>query len=996
MSQESTRGWVWSGVSLHDDASDEHNESTEDVGGVTGPVAVSPSSLTSPPTAKPTSMSGTLISATATPSSVPSHDWLEYYYQNLSYSSSAIKQVKNRTSLIADHIKSSVDQFSNPLVWGEGRTRRGLVIGSVQSGKTASMLGVIASSLNQGTDIVVLLSGTKISLMQQTIDRMYDDLIPPKDTKYAYVLPRRSDANVTSDKIGWSPSMTSSRQKKYTREITESLQKGKKIILGVMKQKDHLINVSKILEDAVNDLPSTYSKSIHMLVVDDESDDASILDTQDTKSTPTRICRLWSGTKSSIDYHHTHNENLFATYIGYTATPQANILQEHENPLYPENFIFSLKTPHFEAIPDDQSSYVETDGIKATYTGGEIFYNTEFSLQEASITCTEFSNGNRIDLAGPIRAFLVGAAIHLLEAKKLPPDVSNRYSSSEDAMNDYLEPFTMVYHPSAMTGEHFGGRDSIIDWINTGPPEQKPSENEGGDLGDMVDEQALSEHDSPTEEQQRIEHIDPDLLKAHLNKHEKDWRNWVQRFDESSQEWNNILGKKEFSKISFSWPKIKNAIFEKVLPCLKIRVLNSTVDADDKPKFKPWQNPDNPREFMPQTDSISIFVAGNVLGRGLTIEGLRVTAFERSSTVPAQDTQMQMQRWFGYRGQYLPKIRLFLSEAQLDFFYGYHQSDVVVKNIVLSKEATIDVRKKIDFQPDILTSIDTVPTLKTAASRRPIHPGKFPAFMVFNESEDDKKHNLSSLSEFADSLVLADLQQNTGTKIGYIANEEVSSQELAKFLNKLHFTTHKPGLKHPDFKRWENYNVNYNLGIKPGTICRTFGSDYGDLGEINTENSPYTIAAYLKVWLNSTTLNRSFTYAPDNEVWDGTISAPKFRVVLLNGNSGGTREIQDKNKATYKIKLSERSPESNFWGNGTGSTNRYDDKLVDFHAPKTGKAPMTPTGGGKYEGTPEPRYVQGGDAGLMIIRLIEVDGLPSMALGFSLPIDGPAHLLANN
>ena len=993
------RGWRWSSRGLDDDSSTEQESLTDEQHDAVGTSSISTSGQTSSTTAPQNPVTPISSTVTPAPSIAHSHDWLDNYYQKLTYSKAAIDQVKNRTSLIADHIEASVNQYSNSLVWGEGRTRRGLVIGSVQSGKTASMLGVIASSLDRGTDIIVLLSGTKISLMQQTVDRMYHDLIPPIDTKYAYILPKHSDANVASDKIGWSPSMTSARRTRYIREITEYLEKGKKIILGVMKQKDHLINVSKILEEAISNFTSKQDKSIHMLVVDDESDDASILDTQDTKSTPTRICRLWAGTKSSVDYHHTHNESLFATYIGYTATPQANILQDHENPLYPENFIFSLKTPHFETIQGDEATYIETGGIKATYTGGEIFYNTEFSDQDASITCTEFSNGNTINLAGPIRAFLVGAAIHLLEINKLPPDQSNRYNSISEAMSDYVEPFTMVYHPSAMKGEHFGGRESIIDWINIGPPkdqEEGEHQTEEQVIQDTDANETSGEDNTTAEHEQRIEEIDPDLLQGHLETHSKDWKDWMNRFNKSSQEWNGFIGKNEFSKISYSWPEIKQAIFERVLPSLKIRVLNSDVNADDKPKFKPWKNPENPDEIMPQSDCISIFVAGNVLGRGLTIEGLRVTAFERSSSIPAQDTQMQMQRWFGYRGGYLPMIRLFLSQTQLEHFTDYHRSDVVVKNIVLEKESSIDITKKINFQPDILTSSTTVPTLKTNTSRRPIHPGKFPAFMVFTESEEDKEHNLSILLNTVKSLQLTDLENGNGVKIGFAGTRRIPSLELATFLESLQFTTHKPGPLHPDYKRWEGYNTNYNLGFTPNALCKTFGGDIGILGDIITTNSPYSIAAYLKVWAKSTTLNRSFTYAPDDEVWDGTVNPPEFNIVILNGNSSNTKTVEDENKNTFSVKFSQRTSESNFWGNGTGSANRFDDKLVDFHLSGSASAPMTPHGSGKYEGDPNPRFVQNGHPGLMVIRLIEVDGLPSLAIGFSMPVDGPAHLRANN
>src|SRR4051812_25003294 len=44
--------------------------------------------------------------------------------------------------------------------WPASRVRRGLVMGAVQSGKTASMLGVAARSLDQNVDAVVVLAGT--------------------------------------------------------------------------------------------------------------------------------------------------------------------------------------------------------------------------------------------------------------------------------------------------------------------------------------------------------------------------------------------------------------------------------------------------------------------------------------------------------------------------------------------------------------------------------------------------------------------------------------------------------------------------------------------------------------------------------------------------------------------------------------------------------------------------------------------------------------------
>ena len=103
------------------------------------------------------------------------------------------------SDLIDGLITESTDFFERKKVWGEGRLRKGMVVGSIQSGKTASMLGVIGKCLEKGTKIVVLLSGTKTSLWHQTLLRFYDELDNIADmrlkSKLRCILPRRYIVN---------------------------------------------------------------------------------------------------------------------------------------------------------------------------------------------------------------------------------------------------------------------------------------------------------------------------------------------------------------------------------------------------------------------------------------------------------------------------------------------------------------------------------------------------------------------------------------------------------------------------------------------------------------------------------------------------------------------------------------------------------------------------------------------------------------------------------
>lgn len=51
---------------------------------------------------------------------------------------------------------------TKPEEWPSSRSRTGLVMGSVQSGKTASMLGVSALAIDNGIDVIVVLAGTRL------------------------------------------------------------------------------------------------------------------------------------------------------------------------------------------------------------------------------------------------------------------------------------------------------------------------------------------------------------------------------------------------------------------------------------------------------------------------------------------------------------------------------------------------------------------------------------------------------------------------------------------------------------------------------------------------------------------------------------------------------------------------------------------------------------------------------------------------------------------
>ena len=59
----------------------------------------------------------------------------------------------------------------------DGRTNRTSMIGEVQSGKTASMVGLAAKGLDAGFNIIIVLAGDKNDLRNQTAKRFNKDLL---------------------------------------------------------------------------------------------------------------------------------------------------------------------------------------------------------------------------------------------------------------------------------------------------------------------------------------------------------------------------------------------------------------------------------------------------------------------------------------------------------------------------------------------------------------------------------------------------------------------------------------------------------------------------------------------------------------------------------------------------------------------------------------------------------------------------------------------------
>jgi hypothetical protein len=621
----------------------------------------------------------------------------------------------------------------NESAFGESRVRVGIVVGSVQSGKTASMLAVGALLLDRGIDIIVVLAGTRVALWLQTYERLLTQL-DGSDVFTAWernsiraLVPQPEDILAGSERVDPVAYLRGARHK-----VKAALRAGRPAIFVVPKEDDHLLALGRFLNEqtapaqlAQRERPTT------MVVLDDEADDASVLSADEYgKITPKFIQYLWASPASAPK---TRSNRLLATYIAYTATPQANYLQYSHNPLAPRDFHAALRVPGDRgAVAPRSVSYTEPSGLNGYYTGGDFYYERFRGLAgdpcvsypfppPISVTVDESEplpnpqyESVRWQMIGDaLRCYLVAGAVRLLiSGRKMPREIG--YPMSKEEISALLPPtHSMLYHPSALKDDQFSGAGDVVQWST------------------LLDDEFT--HDGERELRYGDDggfQLSVSGLIRRLTTEESKWSLWLDKFCASESALATIPGVSSTSLYLIEWEQVKSILIEEIFPSVKVRVLNSDPRADDRPEFAPLRV--GPNHWTFPKDLFTIFVAGNVLSRGLTVEGLCTSLFLRSAREPAADTQMQMQRWFGYRGRHFSFCRVFAFADQLALFRQYHSNDQAMKTEILNHMEQHDA----PFGNGVLVlqGEGFKATSKVESRRVPLHPGPTPSIRIVEPS----------------------------------------------------------------------------------------------------------------------------------------------------------------------------------------------------------------------------------------------------------------------
>lgn len=442
-----------------------------------------------------------------------------------------------------------------------GDRRKGLVIGYVQSGKTANYAALIAKGVDAGYRIIIVLAGMYSNLRAQTQARLANDLAMNKLVGHG-----RSGQG-----IAWYQLTDEANDIGATNGVGIFNVSANVAVMIVKKNETRLGSVAKFL----NNIPEAQRRARGILIIDDESDQA----TPNTKGQKqlistinSRIRDIWKAT-------------LTGTYVAYTATPFANVFIDpsDDEDLYPDDFAMVLPRPN-------------------GYMGADTFFDLELDADRPEDRTEKYSrtipdsdieilatSGNDLSSYAPHMTETLAAAIRwFILATAIRAERTSEIAHS-----------SMLLHTTARVVAH-----------------QR--------MKDVVDEFLVD-------------------LKLNRDSQEAAFRVIFDREVAVSQ-----LLEVDGERIP-CWGKVWNRVKEMIG---RLKVVIDNGQSDDRLVY-----PDDDPQFV-------IAIGGGTLSRGLTLEGLVVSYFLRTSN--AYDTLLQMGRWFGFRPHYADLARLWVSAGLVE------------------------------------------------------------------------------------------------------------------------------------------------------------------------------------------------------------------------------------------------------------------------------------------------------------------------------------------
>lgn len=524
-----------------------------------------------------------------------------------------------------------IERLSRP-TRSEAKQTKGLVVGYVQSGKTANFTGVVAKGVDAGYRLIIVLTGTIEILRAQTQRRMDMELMgvenilagqDPTDPAVAKELDYQQDeewkaerfvkhgealnlpgvveiARVTSNRSDYKRLPQAMTKLKFARKNKqkplnddENLFHSGAYVAVIKKNPAPLKKMIQDLKPLKNDLAE-----LPVLIIDDESDQASV-DTTNPKK--------WKKGSAENRKRTTINRLITeileicprAQYVGYTATPFANVFvdPDDERDLFPADFVLSLhRPPGYMGVQEFHDVGKRWDDETKTVAN-----SNELAHVRPLVGDVDTNPDGRIkELQVALDAWVLSGAI-------------KKYREANSGLS--YRHHTMLVHESVKRDDH---TDTAAD-VRSLWSKAKFNSSEGfARLKKLYDDDFM-----PVMEDRAAGAPIP-------------------------------------------------TSFEELKPYIGTALAAITIDGD------PVLIVNSDKEIQAQQKKLDfeadkvwrILVGGTQLSRGFTVEGLTISYFRRKAG--QADTLMQAGRWFGFRPGYQDLVRLYIRrDSQVDLYEAF-------------------------------------------------------------------------------------------------------------------------------------------------------------------------------------------------------------------------------------------------------------------------------------------------------------------------------------
>lgn len=240
-----------------------------------------------------------------------------------------------------------LDLLGNPAE-AQAWERRGLVMGDVQSGKTATYAALVCKAADAGYRMVILLTGMLENVRRQTQERLDEAFIGFDSSDFLGSAKLRHKRHIGVGLIDGRRDgvVFTSREHDFRKNaasaLNVSLSALNEPVLVVAKKNKAVLERLATWLRARNADRRRGSIDLPMLLIDDEADNASI----NTKKDPNETTAINKAIRDLL--------GLFerSSYVGFTATPFANIFVDPSSTdemlgddLFPRDFIHVLRPP---------------------------------------------------------------------------------------------------------------------------------------------------------------------------------------------------------------------------------------------------------------------------------------------------------------------------------------------------------------------------------------------------------------------------------------------------------------------------------------------------------------------------------------------------------------------------------------------------------------------------------------------------------------------------